>query len=1082
MVASANLCRFKPAAGGLTDFVYSASVAGYDVPATAAVDGTTYYWRAESDDQSQWELFQGKWTLGTLTASRTTTIRSSSGTSPVNFSTVPTIGIVHAAADFGYIRERLTANRTYYIRSDGSNSNDGLADTAGGAFLTIQKFIDTIARTIDLGGFNVTGQVRTGTFAAGTVSGPWVGVGTVTLTGDTATPANVVINSGGFIVTNGGYLTLSGFKTSDASQSHITAAADSVVNFSAWEFGLCTSGKHINADTGAKILGSLASAYTISGNAQSHIRCQGEAYVNIFGGTATLSGTPAFSQGFVVALQGGEVFIDTVTWSGSATGARFSVASEGIIDTVGTKLGLNALPGNAVGTISIGGSYMGLTVAREVVTSNRTYFIRSDGSNSNDGLVDSAAGAFLTIQKFFDTVAALDMRAIVTGNITVAGTYAGAVAKGPWIGSNYSVVLNGDSGTPSNILINSTGFTAQGGAQFTIQGMKTSGLFDHLYAKDPGSHISFTGNWEFATCTGKRNMFAELGGKITYASGSTISAAAANHMLAGNGGTIKVSAATVTLTGTPNFTVAFAQASGGEIITASQTFSGSATGVKFAIDSGGKISRGTGTINLNYFPGDTVGTIAEGWYQGIRYDPLNSQSAAYTTTATDMNAVVLHPTADTTARTFTIDSNANVPYPLGTKILFINQSGAGNLTIAITSDTLRLIGPGTTGSQVLKPNTSALATKVGTTEWLINIPTAIIRERLTATRTYFIRSDGSDSNDGLTDSAGGGFLTIQKFFDTLAGLDIATFAVTGQVRTGTFAGATMSGPALGSGAVTLQGDTTTPANCILSSALNFTNGSIITAKGFKSTSSGDGIFSTSNSVVTFAEWDFGVCTGNHLSASFVGAIFNTTTNYTISGSAATHVTTTFNGLIRIQNQTVTLTGTPAITTFINCANNSYGHVFPTFSGTSTGSKFNVNNGSQIIASGGGFNFYPGSTPGTISNGGAYNGITPGAINSQSAAYTTVTSDANNTILHPSADTTARTFTIDSNANVPYPLNTKITFVNQNAAGALTIAITTDTMRLSPGGTTGSRTLAANGVAIAHKITTTEWIIYGFNLT
>ena len=103
-------------------------------------------------------------------------------------------------------------------------------------------------------------------------------------------------------------------------------------------------------------------------------------------------------------------------------------------------------------------------------------------------------------------------------------------------------------------------------------------------------------------------------------------------------------------------------------------------------------------------------------------------------------------------------------------------------------------------------------------------------------------------------------------------------------------------------------------------------------------------------------------------------------------------------------------------------------------------------------------------------------------NSQSAAYTTVLADQGKHLLHPSADTTARIFTIDSNANVAYPVGTAITFVNQNAAGVLTIAITTDTMRLAGAGTTGSRTLAANGVATALKITTTEWIISGTGLT
>jgi hypothetical protein len=103
-------------------------------------------------------------------------------------------------------------------------------------------------------------------------------------------------------------------------------------------------------------------------------------------------------------------------------------------------------------------------------------------------------------------------------------------------------------------------------------------------------------------------------------------------------------------------------------------------------------------------------------------------------------------------------------------------------------------------------------------------------------------------------------------------------------------------------------------------------------------------------------------------------------------------------------------------------------------------------------------------------------------NSQSAAYTLVAADSGKHILHPSADTTARTFTIPANSSVPFPIGTAITFINQNGAGVVTIAITTDTMRLSPAGTTGSRTLAANGSATAIKITSTEWIISGSGLT
>ena len=47
---------------------------------------------------------------------------------------------------------------------------------------------------------------------------------------------------------------------------------------------------------------------------------------------------------------------------------------------------------------------------------------------------------------------------------------------------------------------------------------------------------------------------------------------------------------------------------------------------------------------------------------------------------------------------------------------------------------------------------------------------------------------------------------------------------------------------------------------------------------------------------------------------------------------------------------------------------------------------------------------------------------------------------------------------------------------------LSIAITTDTMRLAGAGTTGTRSLAANGTATALKITSTEWIIEGTGLS
>ena len=102
-------------------------------------------------------------------------------------------------------------------------------------------------------------------------------------------------------------------------------------------------------------------------------------------------------------------------------------------------------------------------------------------------------------------------------------------------------------------------------------------------------------------------------------------------------------------------------------------------------------------------------------------------------------------------------------------------------------------------------------------------------------------------------------------------------------------------------------------------------------------------------------------------------------------------------------------------------------------------------------------------------------------NSQSAAYTTVASDAGWCIFHPASDANARTFTIAANASVPYTLGTVIQFINMSTQ-AVTIAINSDTLTWAQGGATGSRTLAQYGVANCIKIATTQWLLTGTNVT
>jgi hypothetical protein len=104
---------------------------------------------------------------------------------------------------------------------------------------------------------------------------------------------------------------------------------------------------------------------------------------------------------------------------------------------------------------------------------------------------------------------------------------------------------------------------------------------------------------------------------------------------------------------------------------------------------------------------------------GFRNTPVNSQSADYTLVLADSGKTIFHPAADNNARTFTIPANSSVAYAVGTVLTFVNLAAA-DVTIAITTDTMYLAGPGTTGSRTLAEYGIASAVKLASTDWLIS--------------------------------------------------------------------------------------------------------------------------------------------------------------------------------------------------------------------------------------------------------------------------------------------------------------------------------------------------------------------------
>jgi hypothetical protein len=99
-------------------------------------------------------------------------------------------------------------------------------------------------------------------------------------------------------------------------------------------------------------------------------------------------------------------------------------------------------------------------------------------------------------------------------------------------------------------------------------------------------------------------------------------------------------------------------------------------------------------------------------------------------------------------------------------------------------------------------------------------------------------------------------------------------------------------------------------------------------------------------------------------------------------------------------------------------------------------------------------------------------------NNRTGNYTLLASDAGKSLL---MNGSSITLTIPANSAVPFPTGTVFVVINVNAS-ALSIAINDDTLTLVDSTTTGTRTLAQNGVATCIKIGATSWLISGAGLT
>lgn len=344
---------------GTGTFSLAGAMTGFRAFSAKCSVGDTLYYAIQAVDgfgvpTAEWECGLGTYSASN-TLTRTTVTASSNSDAAVSFSAgTKQVYITMPAVQVAWAREKLTAARTYYVRTDGSDSNDGLANTSGRAFLTIQKAADVAATAIDASTYQVTVQIADGTYTGSTTVRPILGSLPLIFQGNNSTPANVFINSTGgcFIVSNAA----TAIKVLDmklaSTANCLYASPAGKIEYGNVEFGAATS-RHINSAYNGYV--GAVSSYAISGAAVAHITASG-GDVLASGLTMTITGTPAFSTAFVEANRGGKVVILGNTYSGSATGVRYAISANAVVDTNGAST--TAFPGNSSGTTATGGQYV----------------------------------------------------------------------------------------------------------------------------------------------------------------------------------------------------------------------------------------------------------------------------------------------------------------------------------------------------------------------------------------------------------------------------------------------------------------------------------------------------------------------------------------------------------------------------------------------------------------------------------------------------------------------------------------------------------------------------------------------------
>lgn len=257
----------------------------------------------------------------------------------------------------GGLREVLTSARTYYLRTTGNDSNDGLTTetaklTPGGVMAAINA--------LDLNGQSVTINVD-GSFGNLNINRPLVGGTTINIVGSGTTTSRIG-TSGVALAISAPVIVQPESIEFYGSTATISMGGGARVNINSGKTIRSTmtspSTRHINVGAGCYFY-CFSGTLELGGNSPRFLHISEGAQSLIYTTTYRSTGAVAFSTAFIECADAGAVTTNgnsTVdAAAGAITGKRYNVITNGVI-----KANANAslFPGDVAGTTATGGQYI----------------------------------------------------------------------------------------------------------------------------------------------------------------------------------------------------------------------------------------------------------------------------------------------------------------------------------------------------------------------------------------------------------------------------------------------------------------------------------------------------------------------------------------------------------------------------------------------------------------------------------------------------------------------------------------------------------------------------------------------------